>query len=248
MTDLPFFDCNVAVGRGAQRELSLPNLQMQMQRYGIREALVYHLMARESEPVTGNRVLCELLAGSANLHPCWVVLPHHTGEFPAPNVLLTQMRAAGVRAVRLFPALSDHFYSLEDWVCGDLFAALAEARVPVLLDFEQTNWPTLYRISSTYPHLPLVVLRFHYRVDRNLYALLARCPNVHLEISWYGHFRAIEEAAKRFGARRFLFGSALPEYEPGGVLARVEEAELDHDAQCLVAGDNLRHLLAEVKL
>ncbi|MCC7355889.1 MAG: amidohydrolase family protein [Anaerolineae bacterium] len=248
MTGLPFFDCNVAVGRGAQRELTLPALRMQMERHGIREALVYHLMARESEPAAGNRVLCELLAGSNDLHPCWITLPHHTGEFPPPDALLAQMRDFGVRAVRLFPALSDHYYSLEEWVCDDLFAALEAARVPVLLDFEQTDWPTLHRIGATYPRLPLVVLRFHYRVDRNLYPLLARCPGIRLEVSWYQQFRALEETAKRFGAERLLFGSALPECEPGGIVARVEEAELSMAEQRLIAGDNLRHLLAEVRL
>jgi hypothetical protein len=248
LNTLSFFDCNVAIGRGAKRELSAESLRKQMLRYGIQDALVYHILAREYQPAAGNEQLIRELDGCQDLHPCWVVLPHHTGEFPSPDVLLQRMSQNHVRSVRLFPSQGDHYYSLEDWNCGDLFTALEQARVPTLIDFDQTDWSTIHHVGTRYPRLPLIVLRCHYRVDRNLYPLLEQCPELRIEISWYEQFRAVEVTARRFGAERLLFGSAMPEREAGGIIAGIEEANLSESEKRLIAGDNMRRLLAEVRL
>jgi hypothetical protein len=74
-----------------------------MARYGIGKALVYHSLAREYNPQVGNDEVLKETGKEPALFPAWVVLPHHTGEFPEPKKLVSVMKAANVRAVRVFP-------------------------------------------------------------------------------------------------------------------------------------------------
>jgi predicted TIM-barrel fold metal-dependent hydrolase len=68
-----------------------------------------------------------------------------------------------------------------------------------------------------------------------------------IEISGYQPHRAIEEIAQRFGARRLLFGSGLPVFEPGSAVAMVTYAELPQDQKQMIAGGNLESLLEQAK-
>jgi len=46
----------------------------------------------------------EELNGHPRLLPQWVLLPHHTGEFPNPRRLLDEMISKGVLTARMFPS------------------------------------------------------------------------------------------------------------------------------------------------
>jgi hypothetical protein len=70
------------------------------------------------------------------LHPVWVVLPHHTGEMPPPEKLLSDMKRNDVKAVRVYPKLNYHSFSISEWCSGDLLSALEEKRIPLILDLD----------------------------------------------------------------------------------------------------------------
>jgi len=96
---------------------------------GIARALVYHADAVGYDPVEGNRRLLDEIACYPALEPCWVLLPHHTGEFPPPDVVLAQMLAKGVCAARVFPRTFRFAFRL--WNLGELLSALADHRIPL---------------------------------------------------------------------------------------------------------------------
>ena len=75
-----------------------------MEEYRIEKALVLHSIAREHDPAVGNARLLEEIKGHDQLIPVWAVMPHHTGEMDAPDVLTEKMLSSGVKAAALFPS------------------------------------------------------------------------------------------------------------------------------------------------
>jgi len=244
---MEFFDCNCMVGRWGQPQPgqfhTADDLQRELERCGIARALVSHSLAKELDPGTGNAALARELSGRERLAPCWVVMPHHTGELPPPDELCERMVAQGVRAARLFPQA--HNYGLAEWCSGELLAELEKRRIPVFLDHEQTNWDEVDAVCTAHPELPLILLRVGYRAHRFLYPLFERHPNLHVEISWFQAHNGIADCTRRYGAERLLFGSALPHFTPGGPIAMIAYAQMPDDDKALVAGGNLRRLLGE---
>jgi predicted TIM-barrel fold metal-dependent hydrolase len=245
---MDFFDCNVILGPlTAPLTRAFPyvdDLLAEMDRGGISRALVYHSLAREWHAPAGNEALMSVIADQERLEPCWVLLPPAAGEMPAPQQLLAQMEEAGVRAVRLFPSLDVHNFSLAAWCSGSLLAALEEARTPTFIDLDQLRWEMLADLLERYPHLPVVLTNVSYRIDRYLYPLWERHTNLHVELSGYQGQRAIEAVCERFGPERLLFGTHLPESDAGPTLAHLAYAEIDESAKLAIAGGNLERLLA----
>lgn len=245
---LRFFDAYAALGpltvpMLGQELATVAALRTELDRAGIDAALVYSTIALDYDPPTGNALLSAALADESDLHPCWVLLPPGTGEFPPPAELITTMAEQGVRAARLCPGPLRHNFSLAPWCSGELLAGLAAAHVPLFLDLDDTHWSEIAALLATYPALPLVVTGVTYRVDRYLYPLLAQFPNLYIELSGYQGLHAIEHLVARFGPERLLFGSHLPLFEPGATITHLCYADFDNDAKALIAHGNLERLL-----
>lgn len=253
--DLGLFDCNCMLGPQRAPQPGAPatvtELLAEMDRLGIAEALVYHSHARYEGPAAGNARLLEEIAGQPRLHPCWVLVPRHAGELPAGDELLDAMRAAGVRAARVFP--DEHFFSLDPWCFGDTLAALAEAHVPLIVDWGKTHWSqalrgweSMQRVAAAYPELPLIPVREGMAIDRFVGALIEQGPGLHLEVSYYNGHRAIETFVANYGVGRLLFGTGLPFFDPALAIGIVATAGLPAAQAQAIAGGNLRRLLGGV--
>ena len=215
---------------------------------GIARALVYHADAVGYDPVEGNQRLLEDIAGCPALEPCWVLLPHHTGEFPPPDIVLAQMLAKGVRAARVFP--HDFRFAFQLWNLSELLSALAVHRIPLWVDFGHDGWSEesidyegLHEICGVFPALPVVLVRPNIGSDRRVYALMAQHPNLYVETSYYTVHRGLELLCDAFGPERVLFGTGLPRRAPGPAVTALAYSLIDDAARALVAGGNLARLL-----
>jgi len=246
MNELSFFDCNAQIGRYGVKHpeafTTADALAEEMARVGISEALVMHSMAKEYAPKVGNSMLLDEIKGRDAMHPCWVVMPHHTDEMPRPDDLLAQMKQAGVRAVRAFPVA--HQWRLSDWCAGDLLHMLEANRIPLFLDMDQTNWEDVAGILRAHRRLNLCLLGTSYRCDRMMYPLMERFEGLRIETATYAVPSGIEEVTRRFGAGRLLFGTGLPFTEAGPSIAQITYADISDADKRLIAGDTLRALLA----
>ena len=243
------YDVNCAVGPWPTARLpyeTVDGLLNEMERLGIDRALVSHTTARTFDPRQGNRRLMDEIAGCAQLAPCWILLPPSCGEMGTVDEMLAEMAAGGVRAVRLYP--NEHTFSLEDWQCGELWAALAARRYVVTIDLAQTDWAAIERLCQAYPDLSLVVTWTGYRQLRPLFALLDRCPNLYCDLSNYSTYLGVEETVARFGSRRLLFGTGLPAGDPGGPIARLCYTDAPQADLEAMAHGNVERLLARVRL
>lgn len=227
--------------------LDADRLLAEMDRYGIEETLVHHALSLRNSPVRGNELLIKDCSKSPRLHPCWILLPSATREFPDWDTLLDQMRQADVRAVRIAPGADYHLYSLSTVVCGDFFRWLEVHRLPLFATLGPVSWADVDSIMEGYPELRFVLLEFGYRVNRELYPRLKAYKNLYLETSGLEQHCGILEITEQFGAERMLFGSRLPYFCAGAAIHAIEKSGISREEQRLIAGDNLRRLLQDVQ-
>jgi predicted TIM-barrel fold metal-dependent hydrolase len=249
MDKLTYFDCHCSVGRvGAPILLDIPDaagLKNEMAVAGVERALVSHALARWGDPVLGNARLMAEIAGNRDLEPVWFILPHHTGEMPVAEKLHEDMKAAGVRAVRMEPGRAGHGFSLAEWCSGGLLESLDAARMPLLLDAETMTWDDVRALLDRYAGLPLIMVNCSYRHNRCLYALFERYPNLYVELSRFLGAGTIEDVVRRFGPRQLLFGTNMPFYTGTAAVGRLAYAEISrHDKEAIASG-NLKRILLE---
>ncbi len=258
MTELDFFDCNTRIGRPARPSPGAfhtkKGLLAEMDYLGISEALVYHVDALGSS--VGNTQLLDEINGETRLHGCWILPPHYQVDFPDPASTVDEMLNHGVTVARIVPPYY-HANIVADWASGGLFQALEAHRVPLMIAGSQLgkhpddtrpgySAQNVYDICTTYPRLPVVIVHLNWSATRILIPLMKACPNLLVEISYYSSHRGVEFLAQHFGAERILFGTGMP--ETGRVaLAMVTYAAVSAAERQLIAGGNLRALLAQVQ-
>lgn len=250
MQKLKFFDSNCSVGRVAYPLLyDIPDLEgllKEMKTAGIEEALVYHIVARDGHPPVGNSMLMETIQNNPQLHPVWVVLPHHTGEIPHPDKLLPEMKKNNVKAVRVYPNANYHNFSISEWCSGELLSALEEAQIPIILDMETVSWEDVHTILENHKQLPVIAANCSYRNNRFIYPLLEKNRNLLIELSRFMGAGTIEDMVERFGSRHLLFGTNMPQYSGTAAVSMLTYSDIDQKAKQAIAGGNLRNLLKEV--
>ncbi len=251
---LTLFDANCALGAIAATPPGsyddAAGLLRVMDRAGVDEALVYHSAAEHHDAALGNELLLNQTARQPRLHPCWVVLPNHTGELAGPEALLGSMANHDVRCVRLFP---NRIGPLRPYAYSDLLQALNRAGMVMLLDLEvghyntqraAIDWDGLDWLLGEHPRLAVVLPRAGQAMDRTLIPFLHSHPNLHIEMSYYVGTGGLERLCERVGAERVLFGTGLPRHEPGTAITLLTYSALDDRSKRLVAGENLRRLLS----
>ena len=258
MSDLQFFDAHCYVGR---YKIFRPgsfyrteDLLRRMEHFGISEALVTHAMSREHHPIDGNAAVMEETRSHPNLHPCWALLPPASKELPKPGELIPEMIARGVRVAKLF--YGSYSFPISEWCIGELLAEMEAHRVPTFLDpnfefdtweMDKSDWDGVDALCRAHPGLPVILSEARFRSsNRLLYHLLERRPNLHIELSGYWAYHGIEFITREFGANRLIFGTRMPVRDPACAIGQMAYSDISDEDKKLIAGDNLRKLLAEV--
>lgn len=243
--ELNLFDCNCIIGRVGARKYDSPHTAKQlleeMDYADIKEALVYHAMARDYDGKTGNGILLEDIGFSERLHPMFVLIPEHTGEIGDPEKAVQEMIEEGCRAVMMFP--TKHGFSVSGWNSGNILRILEDNRIPLFIDAEQINWDSAYEVMKSHPRLSLVAINGGYRIDRYVYPLMEQFKNFYIETCWYGVSNGIERIVKKFGPERLLFGTNMLNFGPGVGMTNLLYADISMSDKKLIGGDNLRGLL-----
>ena len=262
MNQLNYFDSFVTVGkpRIGQRAgiYTIAEIEAELRYFHITEALILHRFSFEDHPTGGNEEVLKITSGKKNLHPVWVLLPEQTREMPSvesrtarpfdgppPEQLVSRMLARGVKAARVYP--KTHHWSLAEWSAGGLLRALEAHRIPLSIHLDETDWKEIQDLAERHPGLPIIITGALYRTARLIYPLFKRHPNLYLEIAGYQIHRGLEGATEAVGARQFLFGSRLPEFTPAAAIMMINYARISDEDRRLIAGDNLRRILSEVR-
>jgi hypothetical protein len=247
-----FFDCNVFLGLPMVRPLApVDNVEVlldEMDRAGVEKALVWHIAQHDGSAVVGNQLLADAIRFSPRLTGCWSLLPGHTRELPPPKIFFSQMREAGIRALRIFPKA--HRFLPNAVTLGDLLEHMVARRIPLLLSLRRgIDWPEVYGLLSSYPELVCVICDHGvWGTDRLFRPLLERYPNVYVDTAQYLLDGGLEALVSDYGARRLLFGSGFPELYFGGMMMALRHARIPGEAKALIASENLERIIAEEEL
>ena len=253
---MTYFDACAYLGRHGRMVPGQPvtpeALLAEMDHYGIDEALVLDSLGVDVNPRAGNERILDFTRPHPRLHPAWIGLAPASRELAPPDEMLARMRTEGVGALFLFHR--QYSLPLEDWAVDALLAPLAEARVPVFLcpsrgvglwQTDDTPWDDVVRLCRRFPDLPVICTEYRvYGGQRPAYSAMAACPNLHLDLtSWWLH-KSVEFLAREFGAERIVWSSQLPVRCPGSPLMQLNYSDLTADQHALIAGGNMRRLLA----
>jgi predicted TIM-barrel fold metal-dependent hydrolase len=135
-------------------------------------------------------------------------------------------------------------------ISREVCEAARRLRVPVLYDAVGEIQPMdlvarEYRdVSFIVPHLGSFA--DDWAAQRALIDLLARHPNVYTDTSGVRRFDLLDEAVRRAGASKVLFGSDGPWLHPGVELAKVKALKLSSQDEARVLGGNILRLVRRV--
>jgi predicted TIM-barrel fold metal-dependent hydrolase len=124
------------------------------------------------------------------------------------------------------------------------------------------NLPILYDVTGEvsicellaeeYPDVNFIIPHLgsfadDWKAQQALIDPLARHPNIYADTAGVRRFDLLEQAVKRAGARKILFGSDGPWLHPGVELAKVRALELPPAEEQLVLGGNFLRLISRVR-
>lgn len=107
-------------------------------------------------------------------------------------------------------------------------------------------------LASEYPRVPFIIPHLgsfadDWKAQVAFIDQLARHPNVYTDTSGVRRFDLLEEASRRAGAHKILFGSDGPWLHPGIELAKVRALHLLPADEARVLGGNFLQLIAPVR-
>jgi predicted TIM-barrel fold metal-dependent hydrolase len=120
-----------------------------------------------------------------------------------------------------------------------LYDVMGEVSVVELLATEYPN------VTFIIPHLGSFA--DDWRAQLALIDHLVRHPNVYTDTSGIRRFDLLEQAVRRAGARKILFGSDGPWLHPAVELAKVRALELPRSEEQLLLGKNFLRLIAPAR-
>lgn len=247
---LKFFDANCMYGnRLVVREGSVLSMEDYRELYsqaGVSRVMMYHAMCVSSSLDFGNREIADVQKQNEDIMAQWVIIPSDTMEFSPCELWLQGMKENNIKTVRMFP--KKYNFSMDSYACKDIYTCLEKHRIPLFLQEEEIDYPSLYKILQEYPELPVILCGAGYDSERQVYPLVAGCSNVYVETSSFVAHQSIERFVNRFGAERLIFGSGVPDGSVCGAVFSVLYACISDEDKQKIASGNLEKLLGEVML
>ncbi|NQT67689.1 MAG: amidohydrolase family protein [Actinobacteria bacterium] len=244
-----FIDCNCSFGvpgipffRIAKNAAELVE---ELDFCGIDKCLVHHASMRFDSPIIGNnRVIEEIKEYRSRLLPTWAILPSQTGEQPEAKIFIKKMIKNDIKILWSFP--NEHRYNLDENTFGDLLQLLTKRHIPL---FVKDNLLSIGKLLASFPKLIVIAVnQGPHNVDRYLFPLIEKYPNLYIETSSYIGADAIENFCAKYGPNKLLFGTGFPNNCSGGSILQLIQANISHSYKEAIAHGNIERLLKEVKL
>jgi hypothetical protein len=253
---LGFLDCNLWLGPPRSPEFArlpsgspgfgVPDLLQRMERYHITGGIVSHFAALTYGAAWANDLLLQSVEGTS-LWAGITLVPELFQDETEGRAYLNTAICRKARLVRLFP--HSHNFTWRSWCTGALLGALSASELPLALWHSEVSWEDVRGLSETYPRLTLIIEGTPTKIlyfNRLFYPLLAQHPNLRLEMHSLVSYLAVEDLVQNFGARRLIFGSYMPVYDPNATIMQITHARISPQDKALMARENLRELIEGV--
>lgn len=178
--------------------------------------------------------------------PCPIVVPNSAKDIEEEVTQVDNAIAAGALAVRIRPGANDSWEILP-WISDSLFAALAERKMPLMLDPSVCSFKEAAKLACKFPAMPIIMHNVGYRTMRYFVPFLSKFENTYLSIgSNFTYHLGIEHLVKYAGAERLIFGSNIPETETMGAITQLTYAKISDEEKQLIGAGNLERLAMEI--
>ena len=247
---MKFFDSNITVGRKIaldytpiDNEIELLNL---MDEHGIDKALIIHADQRNVHPEIGNQIAVDFTK-SDRIEKVFALLPAATCEFDYD--VLSYMKENKIKAITVFPKYMNFFMNK---VCmGKQLDEIVERKIPIILSlYGEMDWADMYAFMKDYPEATVIIKDLYdWAQDRYYYPLLVAYKNLYMETNKMSLVASgIEDATKRFGSHRFVFGTAYPRCYISASKMDLMHARIKDSDKENIAYNNLERLLNNADL
>ncbi len=250
---MDLFDAFLSIGRTNTLAKDLPTNESQalalMDRIGVTEALVYHTVARDSDPELGNAELANLK--SPRLHKIWAFDPTYViPEKPAQ--FLKRALAANVKAFLVNPLVRDLRVDRCPRIL-ELASLLEKRRIPLLLTYrawdsgqDTIDWYQVADFCNEFPKLPVITWEWRSRANRPMFDALAQTKNLLISLSSIWQAQMVETICDAFGPR-LVFSMGLPHIDPTSFLGVLNYAPIDDKTRIAIAHGTIMNLLKKAK-
>ncbi|SCW99620.1 hypothetical protein SAMN05216379_1017 [Nitrosomonas eutropha] len=136
-------------------------------------------------------------------------------------------------------------------ITRDICVAARAYTLPVLYDVAG-EVSVCELLAQEYPDVNFIIPHLgsfadDWRAQLALIDHLVRHPNIYADTSGVRRFDLLQQAVKRAGAAKLLFGSDGPWLHPGVELAKIRALRLPSSQEALILGENFRNLISTVK-
>lgn len=246
-------DACCGIGRWATKDKITPSEPAEilaiMDSCGVDSALVFsNLIFYNAWAPDANRLAAETAAVAPDRFvPAFVLAPRPYKESVTPDDFAVAMKQAQAKAAWLFPAHQQHGVAL--WLIGDLLSMCVQKRIPLFLPADNVSPDQIHDICRGFPKLRLILANLGYRSDNWLYPLLKLHSELRVCLGpTYIPPLGPEQFVRHFGAKRMIFGSGLPQFAPGGLIAHVMYSRLKEAEKQQILAANIETLMKEVRL
>ena len=123
--------------------------------------------------------------------------------------------------------------------------------IPILVDVV-SKASVVEMLASSYPDVNFIIPHLgsfadDWKAQQQVVDQMVRYPNVYGDSSGVRRFEYLEQAVRRAGAHKLLFGSDGPWLHPGVELSKIRWLRLNKRDEALVLGGNLIRLLSSVR-
>lgn len=247
---MEIIDCLCGVGPWQKRDPLLPwqaaDIAALLDHFGIARALVHsNFTDGGGSCVRGNEHVAKSCAEHPRFAPMFTVQPFWHDDGPSIEEQFAGLAAAGGRSLWLTPSPG----SATRLIFGETLGFCERARLPVFVARERINPSEIDEFLREFPRLRMVLAGCGYMDDWWLYPLLKRHPGLFV---CSGHYYIPADGPMRFlrhfPADRLLFGSGLPHFSPGGMIAHFTYADVSEEDRAKMLGGNASRLLEEVRI
>ena len=241
-----YFDAFTLIGQRRYKHPAerwqLNELLEEMDYCAIAGAMVASTLAIYYDPMTGNLELSDQLKSYKNLFAIWNVMPHQTGEFPAPGELGRKMKEHNVRAISIHPLANGW-----DWKAQSSELLLKWIQENKLLTIvtapELGGWPGVNEFLAKYPAIPVLLTDASWIEQRYVLPLLGTYKNFHISFDHFQVNEGIEFLCKSGYEDQLVFAINAPAMSMGAHRTYIDYAEINPVAKKKIQGGNLTRLL-----
>ncbi len=148
--------------------------------------------------------------------------------------------------IRVFP--KDFKHSLKKWQMGDIYSAMQERKIPLMVWHTQTDWDTLAEVAEDFPEMPIILEGSDQKTiyyARDVMGLCERYKNIYLEMHNFSQYKFFPYALEYIGAERLLFGSFSPYNDMNGVLHMIF-THASREQREMILSKNAERLFAQI--